>query len=57
MMRLIDGLVLNVKKLDVYQLDLEPIGKYKVTELVELANKVNLPIEEENGKESQKATI
>ena len=24
----------------------EPIGKYKVTELVELVNKVNLPIEE-----------
>ena len=51
------GLVLNVKKLDVYQLDLEPIGKYKVTELVELANKINLPIEENGKKESQKAII
>ena len=48
--------VLNVKKLDVYQLDLEPIGKYKVTELVELANKVNLPLEE-NGKKKIKKQL
>ena len=45
--------VLNVKKLDVYQLDLQPIGKYKVTELVALANKINLPLEE-NGKKKIK---
>ena len=48
--------VLNVKKLDIYQLDLEPIGKYKVTELVEIANKVNLPIEE-NGKKKVKKQL
>ena len=48
--------VLNVKKLDIYQLDLEPIGKYKVSELVELANKVNLPIEE-NGKKKVKKQL
>jgi hypothetical protein len=48
--------VLNVKKLDVYQLDLQPIGKYKVTELVELANKVNLPIEA-NGKKKIKSQL
>ena len=48
--------VLNVKKLDVYQLDLQPIGKYKVTELVELANKENLPIEE-NGKKKVKKQL
>jgi hypothetical protein len=48
--------VLNVKKLDVYQLDLQPIGKYKVTELVEIANKVNLPLEE-NGKKKVKKQL
>ena len=48
--------VLNVKKLDVYQLDLQPIGKYKVTELVELANKINLPLEE-NGKKKIKKQL
>ena len=50
------ALVLNVKKLDVYELDLQPIGKYKVTELVELANKVNLSIEE-NGKKKVKKQL
>ena len=50
------ALVLNVKKLDVYELDLQPIGKYKVTELVELANKINLPIEE-NGKKKVKKQL
>ena len=50
------ALVLNVKKLDIYELDLQPIGKYKVTELVELANKVNLPIEE-NGKKKVKKQL
>ena len=48
--------VLNVKKLDVYELELQTIGKYKVTELVELANKVNLPIEE-NGKKKVKKQL
>ena len=48
--------MLNVKKLDVYQLDLQPIGKYKVTELVELANKINLPLEE-NGKKKIKKQL
>lgn len=47
------ALVLNVKKLDVYELELEPIGKYKVTELFELATKFNLPTEE-NGKKKVK---
>ena len=50
------ALVLNVKKLDIYELDLQPIGKYKVTELVELANKINLPIEE-NGKKKVKKQL
>lgn len=50
------ALVLNVKKLDVYELDLQPIGKYKVTELVELANKINLPIEK-NGKKKIKKQL
>ena len=50
------SLVLNVKKLDVYELDLQPIGKYKVTELVELANKINLPIEK-NGKKKIKQQL
>ena len=50
------ALILNVKKLDVYELDLQPIGKYKVTELVELANKINLPIEE-NGKKKVKKQL
>lgn len=50
------ALVLNVKKLDVYELDLLVIGKYKVTELVELANKINLPIEE-NGKKKVKKQL
>ena len=50
------ALVLNVKKLDVYELDLQPIGKYKVTELVELANKVDLPIEA-NGKKKVKKQL
>lgn len=50
------ALVLNVKKLDVYELDLQAIGKYKVTELVELANKINLPIEE-NGKKKIKKQL
>lgn len=50
------ALVLNVKKLDVYQMDLEPISKYKVTELVELANKINLPIEE-NGRRKVKKQL
>ena len=49
-------LVLNVKKLDVYELGLQPLGKYKVTELVELSNKVNLPIEE-NGKKKVKKQL
>ena len=50
------SLVLNVKKLDVYELDLQPVGKYKVTELVELANKLNLPLEE-NGKKKVKKQL
>ena len=45
--------VLNVKNLGVYHSELQPIGKYKVTELVELANKINLPLEE-NGKKKIK---
>ena len=48
--------VLNVKKLDVYELELQPIGKYKVTELVELATKINLSIEE-NGKKKVKKQL
>ena len=50
------ALVLNIKKLDVYQSVLNPIGKYKVTELVELADKINLPIEE-NGKNKVKKQL
>ena len=53
---LIECLVLNVKKLDMYLSDLLPIGKYKVTELVKIANSIKLPLEE-NGKKKVKKQL
>lgn len=48
--------VLNVKDLSVYSNYLDPIGKYKVPELIEIAQKVQLPLEI-NGKKKVKKQL
>ena len=48
--------VLNIKDLSVYTNYLDPIGKYKAPELIELAKKVQIPLEV-NGKKKVKKQL
>ena len=48
--------VLNIKDLSVYSNYLDPIGKYKAPELVEIAKKVQIPLEV-NGKKKVKKQL
>jgi len=48
------GLVLDVKTKDIYKKYLNPIGKYKAHELVDIAKDMNIPLEKDGKKKVKK---